>query len=77
MNTIETTEHAPQAAHQSPLADPELQNTATQFLALESKLLDEAHEEDLVYCNGKHEGHWPCLKMPELPSDSARTCCTM
>ncbi|WP_327100347.1 phenylpropionate dioxygenase [Nocardia vinacea] len=46
MTTIETTENAPTAAHLSPLADLELQNTATQFLALESKLLDEANEEE-------------------------------
>jgi len=46
MTTIDTTEHAPPAVLQSPLADTELQNIATQFLALESKLLDEAREED-------------------------------
>jgi N,N-dimethyl phenylurea N-demethylase beta subunit len=46
MTTIDTTGHAPPAVLQSPLADTELQNIATQFLALESKLLDEAREED-------------------------------
>jgi len=46
MTTIETTEYAAAADHQRPLADPELQHLATQFLALESKLLDEANEED-------------------------------
>ena len=46
MTTIDTTEHVPPSLLQSPLADTELQNIATQFLALESKLLDEAREED-------------------------------
>jgi N,N-dimethyl phenylurea N-demethylase beta subunit len=46
MTTIDTTGYVSPAMRQSSLADAELQNIATQFLALESKLLDEACEED-------------------------------
>lgn len=46
MTTIATTEHEPRPADPSSRTDIELQNIATQFLSLESKLLDEAHEED-------------------------------
>ena len=46
MTTIDTTEHVPPPLLQIPGADTELQNIATQFLALESKLLDEAREEE-------------------------------
>ena len=46
MTTIDTTEQVPPPLLQIPGVDTELQNIATQFLALESKLLDEAREED-------------------------------
>ncbi len=46
MTTIDTPDLATAGPVVGPLADAALQNTATQFLALESKLLDEAREED-------------------------------
>ena len=46
MTTIDTTDDTPSALLSGPLASAELQNIATQFLNLESKLLDEAREED-------------------------------